>query len=95
MIASNSARSSPASPQTNSAHAPMMGTGVAAVAGAGYSRQGWSVMATVASRVESGSSVGQASICLGLLSGSVLAMAILRGLAFSAIGIRNVNTPAS
>jgi hypothetical protein len=40
-------------------------------------------------------SVGQASICLGLLSGSVLAMAILRGLAFSAIGIRNVNTPAS
>jgi hypothetical protein len=37
--------------------------------------------------------VGQALICLALLS--VLAMAILRGLAFSAIGIRNVNTPAS
>jgi hypothetical protein len=94
MIASNSARSSPGSPQTSSTHAPMTGAGVAAAACAGYSRQGWSVMANC--RLPGGVGqvrVGQASICLGLLS--VLAMAILRGLAFSAIGIRNVNTPAS
>ena len=37
---------------------------------------------------------GQASICLALLC-SLALIEILRGLAFSAIGMRRVNTPAS
>ena len=82
------------SAQMRSANATSAPLGVATrCSGAARSGVGWSVMA-VALPVVAGTRRGQALICLR--SVSVLAvMVILRGLAFSATGIRRVSTPAS
>jgi hypothetical protein len=81
------------SAQMRSANATSAPLGVATrCPGVARSSVGWSVMA-VAFPVVAGTRRGQALICLCPLS--VFEMLILRGLAFSAIGIRNVSTPAS
>ena len=94
MIASNSTCRSRASAQITSANATATPLVVVVRCPlAARSSVGWSVMA-VALPVGAGTRWGQALICLR--SVSVLpVMLILRGLAFSAIGIRRVSTPAS